>query len=170
MKKMIFILFLIIVLFLAGCNLNNKQVNYKQECLIIDCARPPEGCDYVNPIYKENNCLINCGTLVCEGEDKPAIQNVQEIKEFTVEADDLGLYPNILNVNKSDKVKLTFKVRNEKVYYGGLDFRSEIFGDTGKVLPGGSKTVEFTAQNTFTYISYWPASNREKATGKIIVN
>ena len=66
-------------------------------------------------------------------------------------------------------VKITFKVRNEKVYYGGLDFRSDIWGDTGKVLPGQETTVGFTAQDSFTYTSYWPATNKLKATGTINV-
>mgnify|MGYP001604470042 CR=1 FL=1 len=91
------------------------------------------------------------------------------LKEFIVEADDVGLYPDTLTVNKGDNVKITFKVRAEKVYYGGLDFRSDVWGDTGKVLPGDTTTVEFTAEETFEYKSYWPASNRLKAIGKIEV-
>ncbi len=174
MKKIILILSLITVLFLSSCNSNNQQVNDEQKCPIIDCARPPKGCNYISPVYDQNNCLTNCGTLICEEANKPATQNNQdakipEVKEFTVEADDLVLYPNTLTVNRGDKVKITFKVRTEKIYYNGLDFRSEVFGDTGKVLPGGTKTVEFIAEKSFTYTSYWPASSREKATGKINV-
>jgi hypothetical protein len=89
--------------------------------------------------------------------------------EYVVEADDLGLYPKELNVSKEENVRILFKVRSEKVYYGGLDFRSSVWGDTGTVLPGGNTTVEFTAQQNFTYTSYWPASGQKKADGKVNV-
>ena len=72
-------------------------------------------------------------------------------------------------MNKGDQVKITFKVRTDKVYYGGLDFRSDVWDDTGKVLPGATKTVEFTAQQTFNYKSYWPSTTRLKATGTVNV-
>lgn len=171
MKKIILILFIASLIFLAGCssgqtqnNQDNSQINQKPIC--IDCAAPNPGCKYVlEP--GEDSCKT-CGKLVCENKEQPTIN--MQVKEFTVEADDLGLYPDggTLTVNKNDKVKITFKVRNDKVYYGGLDFRSNVF-NTGKVLPGATKTVEFNAENTFTYTSYWPASNREKATGTINV-
>lgn len=96
-------------------------------------------------------------------EEKPAV------KEFVIEGDDKGLYPNAVTVKNGDAVKLTFKVRKEGTYFGGLDFRSTVWGDTAKVKPGESKTVEFTATETFEFKSYWPASNKLKATGKVMV-
>ncbi|MEK6907305.1 MAG: hypothetical protein AABW45_02150 [Nanoarchaeota archaeon] len=144
MKKIILILFLFNILFLAGCGSDNTYTTPVQD----------------NPIINqpENN----------PQEEIPEPVNLQ-LKEFTVEGDDLGLYPSTLTVNKGDIVKITFKVRNEKVYYGGLDFRSDVWGDTGKILPGNEKTVEFNAENSFTYTSYWPATNKLKATGTINV-
>jgi len=95
--------------------------------------------------------------------------------EFTIEADDKGFYINgekitEINVNKGKDVKIKFDVRQVGVYYGGLDFRSKIWDDTGKVLPGASTTVEFTAAETFEVKSYWPASNRLKAVMNVIVS
>lgn len=54
-------------------------------------------------------------------------------------------------------VQLTFNVRSENVYYGGLDFRGGPV-DSGTILPGGSKTVTFTAESDFTITAYWPSS------------
>ena len=91
------------------------------------------------------------------------------IKEFTIEADDSGLYPSSIEVNKGDTVKITFEVRSQGTYFGGLDFRSDVWGDTGKVSKGESTIVEFIAEETFQFKSYWPASNRLKATGTVTV-
>jgi len=93
-----------------------------------------------------------------------------EFQEYVVEADDLGLYPKEINLSKGENVRIIFKVRSEKVYYGGLDFRSSIWGDTGTVLPGNETSVEFTADASFTYTSYWPTSGVKKATGTIVVS
>ena len=87
---------------------------------------------------------------------------------FRIEADDRGFYPSgSITVGKGTKVKLTFTVRTENVYYGGLDFRSPKF-NTASVKPGGSTSVEFTAGESFQFSSYWPASGVLKATGKIV--
>ena len=90
-------------------------------------------------------------------------------KEFNIEGDDSNLYPGKITVNKNDKVKITFKVKQQGVYYGGLDFTSDYFS-TGTIKPGEQKTIEFIADKTFTFISYWPATSVEKARGQIIVN
>jgi hypothetical protein len=89
--------------------------------------------------------------------------------EFTLEADDFGFYPqSTIEVPKGAKVKITFVVRNSNVYYGGLDFRSPKF-ETRQVRPGEKATVEFVADESFTFTSYWPLSGVQKATGKVIV-
>lgn len=81
-----------------------------------------------------------------------------------VEADDSGFYPtNIFTVPKGSKVKLVFIVRSSGVYYGGLDFRSTKF-KTETVKPGGSTTVEFTADDALKITSYWPLTETSKAT------
>lgn len=100
-----------------------------------------------------------------------AMQTTQTVqtKEFTIEADDSGFYPSsTINVNKNNTVKITFKVRSTGVYYGGLDFRSSKW-NTVSASPGGSATVQFVADSTFTFSSYWPSSGVKKADGQIIV-
>lgn len=92
-----------------------------------------------------------------------------QVKSFTIEGDDNGLYPDSIEVNIGDKVKITFVVREQGTYFGGLDFRSDVWGDTGKVAKGDSTTVEFIALESFEFKSYWPASNKLKATGQIVV-
>lgn len=90
-------------------------------------------------------------------------------KTFNIEADDAGLYPSEIKVKKGDQVIINFKVRSTGVYFAGLDFRGSPYFNTGKVSPGGSTTAQFTANESFEYRSYWPASNVLKAVGKVIV-
>ena len=91
-----------------------------------------------------------------------------EVKTFTLEGDDVVITPAIIEVTRGDKVKITFKVRSEKVSFGGLDFRSDYF-TTNKISPGSSGDVEFTAEKSFSVVSYWPASNVEKARMQVVV-
>ena len=91
------------------------------------------------------------------------------VSTFTIEADDRGFYPSSeIRVKKGSKVKLTFVVRKTNVYFGGLAFRSSKF-KTGPVGPGGNTSVEFVADESFEFKSYWPATNNLKVTGKVIV-
>lgn len=94
------------------------------------------------------------------------------VQQFTIEADDKGFYPaGDITVKKGDNVKLTFTVRTSNVYYGGLEMKSDggpIF-DTGAIKPGQSSTVEFVADKTFTYSSWWPALARKKQTATVTV-
>lgn len=83
-------------------------------------------------------------------------------KQFSISADDSSYSPlGPINVNKGDTVKITFNVKTTGVNFGGLDFRSSEF-DTGTIKPGGSKTVEFVADSSFSISSYWPGSNTKK--------
>lgn len=95
-------------------------------------------------------------------------EKFQDIETFTIHADDTALMPSKISVKKGNVIQLTFEVDEENVYYGGLDFRSDYF-NTGTVLPGNRQMVEFIADESFEYKSYWPASNRLKATGKVNV-
>ncbi len=92
----------------------------------------------------------------------PAVINI------TVEADDNGLYPATITVQKGAMINLTFLVRSSNVYYGGLEFRSPKFR-TPPIFAGGSNSVTFTADESFTYSSYWPRSNVKKADGRVEV-
>jgi len=183
MKKIVLIFLAAVLIFLVACqpqqpapvnNANEIQcVQVGAQCCKGEiCASSNVLCvEGTGPVNKgcDENCVPVIECVASTSENNLQEQTNSEVKEFTIEGDDLGLYPETITVNKNDKVKITFKVRNENVYYGGLDFRSEFF-DTGKVLPGSIKTVEFTAQETFSYKSYWPSSNKLKATGTINVN
>lgn len=88
--------------------------------------------------------------------------------EFKLEADDLGFYPDpTITVPKGSRVKIHFIVRTANVYYGGLDFRSSKF-KTETVKPGGITNVEFIADESFAFTSYWPLSDVQKASGKVV--
>lgn len=91
----------------------------------------------------------------------PAPEPTPSTVSFTIEADDSEATIESLAVNQNDTVRITFNVRNTNVYYGGLEFRGGPV-DTGPIPPGGSKTVSFTALNSFTIIPYWPESNVRK--------
>ncbi|MDP3785126.1 MAG: DUF5667 domain-containing protein [bacterium] len=94
---------------------------------------------------------------------------VSALAEFKVEADDGGFYPtNVISVTKGSKVRLHLLVRTDKVYFGGLDFRSDKF-KTESVKPGGSTSVEFVADESFVITSWWPVSSVRKADLKIEV-
>ncbi len=89
--------------------------------------------------------------------------------EIKIEADDRGFYPDsTITVKKGAKVKINFMVRETNVYYGGLDFRSSKF-KTASAKPGETAAVEFTADESFEFTSWWPASNVLKSTGKVVV-
>jgi hypothetical protein len=83
-------------------------------------------------------------------------------KNFTVTANDNAATPSMITVNKGDKVNLTIKLGTENVYQFGLDFRSSVI-NSGTIQPGASKTITFTANNTFMMEAYWPASQVKKA-------
>jgi len=42
---------------------------FPPRCPIIDCAVPPPGCSYQNPLFDQNGCQIGCGELVCGPEN-----------------------------------------------------------------------------------------------------
>lgn len=82
-------------------------------------------------------------------------------KSFTVNADDASADLTTISVKKGDPVSITFNVKPNNVYHGGLDFRSNQL-DTGAIPPGSSKTITFTATNSFTFTPYWPSTNIAK--------
>ncbi len=92
------------------------------------------------------------------------------VKQVVIEADDKGFYPGTaINLKKGEKAYIEFIVRNQSVYYGGLQVKS-IYFDTGKVNKGEKATVDFTAYDSFTITSYWPASGVKKADLEVVVS
>ncbi|TSC75726.1 MAG: hypothetical protein G01um101430_220 [Parcubacteria group bacterium Gr01-1014_30] len=89
---------------------------------------------------------------------------------FSLTADDNKATPSEFTVAVNSQVTITFNVSSQNVYYGGLDFRSQVI-NTGTISPGESKTITFTAQSSFEFIPYWPASGVRKGYEiRIIVN
>ncbi|TSC89245.1 MAG: hypothetical protein G01um10143_626 [Parcubacteria group bacterium Gr01-1014_3] len=100
---------------------------------------------------------------------KPTSTTEPSIREFKIEADDAGFYPSsVLTVPRGAKVRITFIIRRENVYPAGLEVRSSKF-KTGGLAPGQIGTVEFLADESFEFGSWWPASNVFKAGGKVVV-
>lgn len=85
-----------------------------------------------------------------------------------IEADDDGLYPATVSAPRGSLVTLTFVVRRTNVYFGGLDFRSAKF-NVPQIRPGERDSVTFLAKESFSYASWWPASNIRKAEGRVNV-
>lgn len=100
---------------------------------------------------------------------QPAPAPTPITESFTVEADDSGFYPATIKVTKGDTVKITFKVRTDNVYFGGLRIISGDLFNTGALVPGGSNTVQFKATSNVTFSSYWPSSGVHKADGTVII-
>ncbi len=82
-------------------------------------------------------------------------------KNFTVNANDNSANLTTITASKGDIVSIKFNVAANETYHGGLDFRSPNLS-TGTIVTGSSKTVSFTATNSFTFIPYWPATNIQK--------
>ena len=155
-----------LIIFLAGCTtqVNNSSTSSQQQTPAQD-----------QPIVNQDTTQQPGGQGTLQGEVIPPAQTqAPTTQEFNIDADDYGFYMagskiSSISVSKDNMVKITYQVRTSNVYYGGLDFRGDGWGDTGKVLPGGVKTVEFTAENTFDFSSYWPSTSKLKATGTVNV-
>jgi hypothetical protein len=128
----------------------------------LECKEFPTPCDVPPGWVKTEKCPVKTPTL-----QTPTTQT-QSLTEAKVEADDYGFYPSSLEFTKGAKVKLYLYVKQNNVYYGGLDFRSEKF-KTEPVKPGQKAEVEFIADKDFIIESYWPLSNVKKAELKVVV-
>lgn len=92
---------------------------------------------------------------------QPSAGQAPKTASVTVVGNDSTGSPTTITVDKGDVVQITFQVQAEGTYYGGLDFRSSVI-NTGTISPGSSKTVTFTATNSFAFTPYWPATNVPK--------
>lgn len=90
------------------------------------------------------------------------------VRAVTIASDDSRFSPSEIRVARGTNVAITFNVSTGNVYYGGLEFRSSKFR-TSAIAPGDSTKVEFVADESFEFSSYWPASGVLKATGRVIV-
>jgi len=120
--------------------------------------------DKTNTVGDQNQT----STTSSSGQDLSTLATIPPVSRV-VEADDSGFYPSSeISVPKGAKVTLEFKVRSTGVYFAGLDFRSDKF-KTKSIAPGSSVKVEFVADESFKFTSWWPASDRLKATGRVVV-
>jgi hypothetical protein len=85
-----------------------------------------------------------------------------KVQSFSITADDSGANPLSVTVTKGNLIQITFNVASANVYHGGLDFRSSVT-NSGTIYSGQSKTVSFTADQSFSFTPYWPASNVAKS-------
>jgi|GEM_PF-2950913 hypothetical protein len=92
----------------------------------------------------------------------PTPNPTSAIQTFTIIADDSSATPNQISVPARTIVEITFNVASTNVYYGGLDFRSSVV-NSGTVHSGESKTISFTAHQSFSFTPYWPASQVAKS-------
>ena len=93
------------------------------------------------------------------------------VMQFDVMIDDNSVEPGTINVTTGDTVRINFHFNDDEIYFGGLDVKSG-YWDTVKYRHGSAnktRTVEFTANKTFIYTGYWPATDRAKASGKVEV-
>ncbi|GIW65706.1 MAG: hypothetical protein KatS3mg094_225 [Candidatus Parcubacteria bacterium] len=127
-----------------------------------ECKEFPTPCDVPEGWIRTNKCSISLTTTT------QSTVSLNNIKELKVEADDYGFYPASIKVPRNTKVILYLIVKNQNVYYGGLDFRSKKF-KTEPIKPGQSTKVEFTTDESFVIESYWPLSNVKKSELKVIV-
>jgi hypothetical protein len=91
------------------------------------------------------------------------------VRNFNVEIGSSYLVPDNLNVNKGDIVVINF-MAGEDSHSNGVRILSPGWNDSPVLKPGQSFTVEFTAQNSFSYNMFWLAGNLLRATGKVTVN
>jgi len=127
-----------------------------------ECKEFPTPCDIPPGWLKTDRCPVKTPIL-----QTPTTQTQTRV-EAKVEADDYGFYPSSLEFRKGEWVNLHLYVRSDKVYYGGLEFRSEKF-KTEPIKPGEVAKAEFIADKDFVVESYWPVSNVKKAELKIVV-
>jgi hypothetical protein len=110
--------------------------------------------------------------IIPASEDNPAPPSVtptpvpppvkpQVSKNFIIEIDDYTAKPDSITVDQGAKVTLVVRAKTTNVYYGGIELRSPVVS-TGTIPAGSSATVSFTADQTFTFTPYWPASGVKK--------
>lgn len=104
-------------------------------------------------------------TINVESDYVPKAETPQsDIREYTVEADDNGFYPDTIKAKIGDKVKINFKFRDDSIYFAGLDVKGP-FEDIKYKLKGEQPvTREFTMKDEIRITSWWPASGVKKAT------
>ena len=111
--------------------------------------------------------LIGGGTQVPQENGQGDTTQSGEVKEFTMTAKQFTFTPDIIEVNKGDKVRLV--VTSADVPHG---FSIPEYGINERLDPGKPVTIEFTAdkEGTFTaFCSVFCGSGHSGMKGKLIV-
>jgi hypothetical protein len=82
-------------------------------------------------------------------------------KNFIIEIDDYTAEPDSITVDQGTEVTLVVRAKNTNVYHGGIELRSPVV-NTGAIAAGSSATISFTANDSFEFTPYWPASGIKK--------
>ncbi len=98
---------------------------------------------------------VTTTTTTSEESGTPAPQS------FTVNGNDETADRKTITVPAGTEVTITFGADAGSTYHGGLDFRSSVV-NTGTIAPGATKSVTFTADHSFSFTPYWPATNIAK--------
>jgi len=93
---------------------------------------------------------------------------IAQAQECAVELDDNGFSQNAITVRKGMPVRLTLKLREKNVYFGGADVKSSVFNELG-MKPGETRVVTFMPESSFEVQDIWPASNVLKGTLQVNV-
>ncbi len=83
------------------------------------------------------------------------------VKQFNITVDDRGANPDMIEVTAGDLIQITITVGVSDVRNGSLEFRS-VAANSGAISPGTSKTITFTADQSFELIPYWPNAGINK--------
>ncbi len=158
MTKPEIIIGLFVILFLIGCQTSVEQVEEPEEEIV----------EIIQETVEENH--IEEENVQEDVKELIKIKPVVKIKRFAISADEKKFDPDTIEVDKGDKVIITFNFNDKNIYFGGLDIRSDYFNvEYRKSDSAKSKTAEFVAEEPFTYTGYWPSSNKKKASGKVEV-
>jgi hypothetical protein len=93
----------------------------------------------------------------------------KNVRSFNIEITESNLLPSNIEVNKGDIIMITFTA-TENSHSNGVRILSPGWKDSPSLKPGQSFTVEFNAENSFSYRMFWLAGNLLKATGTVTVN
>ncbi len=86
----------------------------------------------------------------------------QQTDQVIIMADDATATISSIPTTLGENVAITFNIEASGTSPSGLDFRSPVVS-TGPIKPGDSKTVNFTAENSFTFSPFKPATDVRRA-------
>lgn len=145
-KAIVIILVVLVLLGVGGYMLMNRGVQPEQS---ETAENSPEKMMEQNQMTEDKSATDSSGSAMTGTSMDDAV------KEFTVTGSSFKFEPNKIEVNKGDKVKITFKNAG-----GFHDFMIDEFKVAAKQIgSGASETVEFTADKAGTFEFYCSVGN-----------